>query len=339
MMRQLGAYPIFSSLEEVAENLTIMLGDKETYPDSDTRLQKATGMVLGKEGDFSADTGAITGYNAGGSTVKDAQWIVPEGDNTVDLSTLPLPEPGSTTPITYTGNDGKSFTFYVKWPDSFTTAIYMPDDENDIEPLNLIKDSRYHYDLDTLDPNGYYEMDTGFTIWDDSESIKMPSPTFGQMKSAITTSIKGLYNYWLRESAKLDYDSLGLALDGQTIEIAFGAGGHFNDVLAATVNSRDDSLPENHIYLTISLFNYGKLNSINPNGSINLEGDGSNPDDLYLDRVIAHEMVHAVMLATGTLKRNMPQFFTEGIADLVQGDDDDNSEQIRRGIVICRGYR
>ncbi len=148
------------------------------------------------------------------------------------------------------------------------------------------------------------------------------------MKSAITTSIKGLYNYWLRESAKLDYDSLGLAFDGQTVEIAFGAGGHFNDVLAVTVSSRDDTLPENHIYLTISLFNYGQLNPTNPNGSINLEGDGSNPQDMYLDRVIAHEMVHAIMLSTGTLKKNMPQFFTEGIADLVQGDDDDNSENI-----------
>lgn len=140
----------------------------------------------------------------------------------------------------------------------------MPDDEKDIEPLTLMKDSRYHYDLDTLDENGYYEIDTGFTIGDDGESVKMPSPTFGQMKSAITTSIKGLYNYWLRESAKLDYDSLGLALDGQTVEIAFGAGGHFNDVLAVTVSSRDDTLPENHIYLTISLFNYGQLNPTNP---------------------------------------------------------------------------
>ena len=87
-----------------------MMSDTETYPDSDTRLKEVTGMVLGAEGDFSADTGAITGYNAGGSTVKDAQWIVPEGDNTVDLSTLPMPEPGSTTPITYTGDDGKTFT-------------------------------------------------------------------------------------------------------------------------------------------------------------------------------------------------------------------------------------
>ncbi len=170
----------FSSLEEVAKNLIIMLGDKETYPESDTRLQKATGMVLGKEGDFSADTGAISGSNAGGSTTKNAQGIVPEGDNTVDLSTLSMPTPGSTTPITYTGDDGNSFTFNVKWPDSFTTAIYMPDDEKDIEPLTLMKDSRYHYDLDTLDANGYYEIDTGFTIGDDGESVKMPSPTFGR---------------------------------------------------------------------------------------------------------------------------------------------------------------
>ena len=38
-------------------------------------------------------------------------------------------------------------------------------------------------------------------------------------------------------------------------------------------------------------------------------------------------MVHAVMQSNGTLKNGMPQFFTEGVADLVQGDDDYNSEQ------------
>ncbi|MBQ6976389.1 MAG: hypothetical protein IJS81_06910 [Selenomonadaceae bacterium] len=74
-------------------------------------MQKVTGMVLGGTNDFTVDTGAITGSNAGGSTVKNAQDIVPESG---DFSTAEMPTPGSTTQITYTGDDGKSFTFNVK---------------------------------------------------------------------------------------------------------------------------------------------------------------------------------------------------------------------------------
>ena len=47
---------------------------------------------------------------------------------------------------------------------------------------------------------------------------------------------------------------------------------------------------------------------------------------LYLDRVIVHEMVHAAMMASGTLKQSdIPQFFGEGVADLIQGDEDYNA--------------
>lgn len=321
----------YSSLEDVINNLQTTLNDTETYPDTNTRLQKATGMIIGAEGDYSVDTGAITGSNAGGSTVKNAQDIVPE-DN-VDLSTLPMPEAGSTTPITYTGNDGNTFTFYVKWPDSYTTIADGSIDGTDNQ-LTRIKDSRYHVDLNTLDENGYYEIspssDTNLpTLDDNATSTTLKSPTYGQMKNAITTAIKGLYNYWLREGAKLNYDSLGLALNRQTIEIAFVTGGDYDKVAAVTFNNRNDLLPSNHIYIAVDLFNYGILDPTDPNGSTNYDG---NEASIYLDRVIAHEMVHAVMFTTGTFKNNMPQFFTEGIADLVQGDDDYNSDQ--RGLMI-----
>ena len=313
----------FSSMNEAVDSLKNSLKDT-TEPDTTTRLQKATGMIIGAEGNYSVDTGAITGSNAGGSTLKNAQDIVPE-DN-VDLSTLPLPTPGSTTPITYTGSDGQSFTFNVKWPNSFTTVVEGMSSSSD-ENLTRIKSSKYQVDLNTLDENGYYEISASSSnppALDSVETSTRKSPTFGQMKSAITTAIKGLYNYWLREGAKLNYDSLGLALNGQTIEIAFVAGGEFDWAAAITYNNRDDTLPANHIYIAIDLGSYGLMNPSDPNGNTNYNGG---VESIYLDRVVAHEMVHAVMFATGTLKNNMPQFFTEGIADLVQGDDDYNSDQ------------
>ncbi len=339
---------LYNSLEDVIDKLQTTLKDTETYPDTDTRLQKATGMVIGAEDDYSVDTGAITGSNAGGSTVKNAQDIVPE-DN-VDLSTLPMPEAGSTTPITYTGNDGNTFTFYVKWPDSFTTVVDGSREGTD-DQLIRIKDSRYHVDLNTLDENGYYELppssDTNLPALNDNTTSTQKSPTYGQMKNAITTAVKGLYNYWLREGAKLNYDSLGLALNGQTIEIAFVAGGEYDKMAAITFNNRNDDLPTNHIYIAVALCRYGVLDPTDPNGNTSYNGHEART---YLDRVIAHEMVHAVMFATGTFKSNMPQFFTEGIADLVQGDDDYNSEQrnlmielvndpdtLKKGLVLLEG--
>ena len=311
----------FASTERAVESLVKDLNNTEKYPDSDTRLKEATGIVIGAKGNKTVDTGAITGSNAGGSTVKNAQDIVPE---TGDLSNAQLPTPGSTTPITYTGNDGKSFTFYVKWPDSFTTVVQGFEGTEEEQETRLT-DKRYHVDLNTLDSNGYYIRTT------DSEDEKgnpitetVNSPTYGEMKDAIQTILKGMNTYWLREGAKLDYDSLGLALNGQTIEVAFIAGDIYDDASAITFSHRNDAQPSNHIFLTVDLFNYGKISPTDPNGNTNYNGG---EESIYLDRVIAHEMVHAVMFATGTLKNGMPQFFTEGIADAVQGDDDYNSDQ------------
>ena len=56
----------FSSLQEATPALQYLLSNEEISADTDTRLQKVTGMVLGGTNDFTVDTGAITGSNAGG---------------------------------------------------------------------------------------------------------------------------------------------------------------------------------------------------------------------------------------------------------------------------------
>ncbi|MBQ7476585.1 MAG: hypothetical protein IJT06_04240 [Selenomonadaceae bacterium] len=309
----------FTDTNDAIDKLTKALGDTETYPDTNTRLQKATGMVIGAEKDYTVDTGAISGANAGGSVVKNAQDIVPENG---DLSTATLPEVGSTVPITYTGNDGKSFTFYVKYPDSFSTVVQGFDEKDRTNGELKIIDSRYYVDLNTLDENYSHERTS---TNEDGTTKVVASPTVAQMKESIQTILKGLNTYWLREGAKLDYDSLGFALDGQTIEIKFIAGGDtFDGSAAITFSHRNDYQPSNHIILAIDLFNYGNISPTDPNGSTENNGGEAS---IYLDRVLAHEMVHAVMQSNGTLKNGMPQFFTEGVADLVQGDDDYNSEQ------------
>ncbi len=313
----------YSSLDEAKKDLVDRFKDTETYPDTDTRLKEATGMVLGTNNDFSVDTGAISGSNAGGDTVKDAQSIVPEDG---DLSTAELPTPGTTTPITYTGDDGKSFTFYAKWPDSFTTIVhgFNISGVDDLEAFdNGFIDSRNYVDL------AQFDSDTQFSYvktYDDGSTETVTYSSYGDIINGISTVLKGLNTYWLKGAAKLDYDSLGMGLDGQTIEIKFMGGSWYDLPLANTFAIRKDYLPADELVMALKIVKYAdELDPVNQNGAyIWLE----EPDGRYLDRVFAHEMVHAIMYSNGTIKKGMPEFFTEGIAEVVQGDDDYNSESV-----------
>ncbi|MBQ7630104.1 MAG: hypothetical protein IJS81_07835, partial [Selenomonadaceae bacterium] len=280
--------------------------------DSDTRLQKVTGMVIGADNDYEADTGAITGSNAGGAVKKNSADIVPESG---DLSTATLPAEGSTTQITYTGDDGKSFTFNVKWPESFSKFVSGTAVDSTTDPNDRMKDSRFLVDLNDFDENEEFYAD------DSLSSLFVGNVTYGEMKSAETTIIKALNTYWLQAGAKLIYDSYGLDFDGKTIEIQLIAGGNFSDSHFTTARNKD-SLPADNVIIGLNLAGYGKIDATNPNG-VSMLGTHTKR---FLDRTVAHEMVHAAMLASGTLKLSgMPHFFVEGVADLVQGDDDYNS--------------
>lgn len=291
---------IFPSLKDAVKDLERKLIDTETYPDTDTRLQQATGIVIGAANDYSVDTGAITGSNAGGSVVKNAQDIVPEDG---DLNSATLPTPSSTSQITYTGNDGKSFTFNVKWPDSFTALIdgrgfIRNHPDADSLELKLFSDSKSRIEFDDLDA---------------TDSVKE------LLKNAAATILKGMNTYWLKEGAKLVYDSFGIGLDGQTIEVGFIGTGPFIQAGAITGGTRLDSKPNEKMYITVNIAAAATIDSENPNGSVL---DTSGGISYYLDREIAHELVHATMTAMGIMKNDMPQFFTEGIAEAVHGAED-----------------
>ena len=80
-------------------------------------LLQNCGIVIGADNDYTADTGAVSGYNAGMGVVKNAQDIVPEPD--VNLSELPLPAAGSTTVHSYTGADGNTFYYTATYPETY----------------------------------------------------------------------------------------------------------------------------------------------------------------------------------------------------------------------------
>ena len=294
-----------------------LVGTNSQYAvlDTATRLQALTGMILGEKDDYSADTGAISGSNAGGSVVKNAADIVPESG---DLSTATLPEQGSNSQITYTGDDGKSFTFNVKWLDSFTKFVSGTSVNDSQDVTARLMDSRYLVDLNDFDENELFYQDSP------KLSEALGNPTYGDMKNYALTTLKGLNTYWLKEWAKLIYDSYGLDFDGKTIEVKLTQQGQFMSSCFTTAKMNND-LPNDNAVIGFIISN---LDENNPNGLLTY-ADGH--IEQFFDRVVAHEMVHAAMMIQGLTKflpapyASTPRYFLEGVADLVVGIDDYNA--------------
>ena len=287
------AVSFYSDLYDAVDNFTYEVTSPDTYSDTYDRLRETCGIVIGGFYDFTVDTGAISGYNAGGDTIKNAQDIVPEPAGAV-LSDLEMPEAGATTTHTFTGNDGTTHTFTITTPDDFYSAV---DSENDNSPL--------------VDVSGEY--------------------------SSFDSLAKGINNWWAPAAAKLAYDSFNLDFDGKNLYWVFA--NNMTEALAATARNdtndlnrlEDNTTPYDNMIMLISLENYGNIDPDNQNGAQSIR--------TYVDRTIAHEFIHATMFGTGTFKRQMPQFFTEGVADLVHGGDDFNSNDTDVIVKLAESYQ
>jgi flagellin len=122
--------------------------------------------------------------------------------------------------------------------------------------------------------------------------------------------IDGLKTGWLSSAEKLVKQYYGIEADGVSMTINLDTTDGPSNVLASVSGTvGGGSGKYNDIHLNIDMADFGSGSTAD---------GGSSP--LYSDRVIAHEMVHAVMSrATGF---QFPQWFTEGTAELIQGADE-----------------
>ncbi len=122
----------------------------------------------------------------------------------------------------------------------------------------------------------------------------------------IAATINGLNNYWISEAETLISTFFGITGDGVDLTLNLddsdGAGGTLASV--SWVGAGLD------VHLNIDMADFTDDNQ--PNG-------GSAP--FYNDRVIAHEMVHAVMTRITDMS-TLPGWFTEGAAELIHGADE-----------------
>lgn len=111
---------------------------------------------------------------------------------------------------------------------------------------------------------------------------------------------------WLSAAEDMVEQYYGLQGDGVALKINLDATDGKSGVLASVTGS---TAPGSDVTLNVDMADFSDMST--PDG-------GQGP--LYDDRVIAHEMVHAIMLrSTGF---NFPQWYTEGTAELIQGADE-----------------
>jgi hypothetical protein len=194
-------------------------------------------------------------------------------------------------------------------------------------------------DLKNEDTGAITGSDAGGSMVKTAEGIVPESGTMAALKepASKTTTIEGLTfhwpetktaaqktiisainTWWAKEGLSLVKDSFGLNFQEK--------GATVSDIDVKFVNENNDKLAEvRYVYkengqvtrliLNINLTNFSKINLADVNG---YAGETSG----YMDRVIAHELTHAVMAANITGFNNLPDCVTEGAAELVHGIDD-----------------
>ncbi|WP_028863050.1 flagellinolysin [Psychromonas aquimarina] len=122
--------------------------------------------------------------------------------------------------------------------------------------------------------------------------------------------IDGLFSSWFANSEQRIFEQFGIKGDGATLKI------DLSDTpdpdIAASVSGTTNATTgktDNQI-LTIDMSDFEK----------GIAGDGGNAP-FYSDRIIAHEMVHAVMGRSMDMG-SMPTWFLEGAAELIHGADE-----------------
>ena len=220
-----------------AAALNQMISDRKKAGSGDAFLKNYCGIIIGN-----ADTGAITGSDAGGSKVKTAASIVPESGK-LDST------------FKGTSFEAQGLTFRLA--------------------KTSLTDNEAH-------------------IW------------------------QALKTWWAEEGLKLIKESYGYSFkdaDATCTEIRVVFKNAPKDgYLAYTENPKKIS-GRYMLTLNINTYVYSSFASTDVNGT-------TSKDPGYLDRTIAHELTHAIMMAKVNAYEDLPRFLTEGLAELTHGTDD-----------------
>ena len=125
-----------------------------------------------------------------------------------------------------------------------------------------------------------------------------------------SATIKGLQYYWLSESEQRIEEYYGIKGDDQLLRVNLDTSDGVGGVAASVSGYVDTDGKTIGMYLNIDMADFEPPNL--PNG-------GTSP--FYNDRIIAHEMVHAVM-GRATNHDALPGWFKEGASEFIHGADE-----------------
>jgi len=152
--------------------------------------------------------------------------------------------------------------------------------------------------------------------------------------TAQDTIIKALHTEWIPNSLSLIEQSYGIRFNEANTKpkemdviLKHEAAGSAQADALAYVSSSYVGSHTTGLTLTVNLNYYdsstAKLDTTNVNGK------SSSASAIYLDRVLAHELTHAVMSANIDDFADMPLYIVEGMAELTQGADDTRTQTLR----------
>ena len=171
--------------------------------------------------------------------------------------------------------------------------------------------------------------ESGDWVYPDEDSVIINGLTVNFPKKSTLSDaqqwiVGALNTWWISGALTLINSSYGMnfAESGtsvKSIDVKFENSS--NSSLLAYV-SYDRKQKTSKLYLTINMRKYREIDQSDPNGY-------SSSAPVYLDRTIAHEMTHAVMAANINYFYELPAIFTEGVAEMTHGIDDQ-----RRALLI-----
>ncbi|SEH29565.1 Flagellin FlgL [Selenomonas sp. KH1T6] len=139
--------------------------------------------------------------------------------------------------------------------------------------------------------------------------------------------VKALNSEWMTSALNLIADSFDMSFEDsgatvRTIDLIFENNSGSNAL--AYVTNWSAGGQANRLTLTFNMAYYSNLNPNDVNGSDLSSGQ------TQLDRVLAHELTHAVMAANVNNFNDLPAYIKEGMAELVHGIDDQRAASIRQ---------
>ena len=165
-----------------------------------------------------------------------------------------------------------------------------------------------------------YPSSNEFTI----QGLKVTVPELSTLNDSQKFIVGALYTWWINSSLNLINDSFGINFNesGTTVkemDVTFydSADGR----MAVVSYSTSQKCTELHMRINMNYYN--NIDTSDPNGTGNANAV------TYLDRTIAHEMVHAVMAANFDYFNDLPTVFKEGSAEVLHGIDDKRRDKIQ----------